>query len=593
MKRLALLGFPNTGKSTLFNRLTGLSQRTGNWPGLTVELAQAKVLLGGAMVEVVDLPGIHDLTGYSDDEAIVRQVISSSAFDGFVLVLNACQLDRQLPLALQLIACGLPCIVVLNMADEAKRMAIQLHLDALSEQLGVPVLLVSAKNMQGWSIFQAALSRMVREASSVRVASPSVALDGLLDIETAMVRSRDIVEATWCLPSELPPQFTEKVDRWLMHSWLGVPFFLAIMALLFNTTYTLGKPLQVVLGEGLDWVKEQGLVLLISGLPAILQSLVLDGLWQGVVTVLTFTPILFIFFVLMALVEDSGYLARAAFLTDALMARLGLDGRGFVMQLMGFGCNVPAIMGTRVMRDRGQRLLSMLIIPFSLCSARLQVVVFFASVLFSPRVAPWILTGMYALSLSVAILSAWIFKRRYCGSETFLLEVPPYRLPSLRHIVSRAFAEVRSFVELASTFILLGVALVWLLTHIPAGHHGTLADALGQLFSPVLDPIGIRHELAVALLFGFVAKEILLGSLAVIYGVPEAGLGAALVSHLDWVAATSFLLFTLIYIPCVSTIAIIRRESRSLAFTTLTVVWSIGLAWVVSFVFYQTAMWLL
>ncbi len=584
MKRFALIGFPNTGKSTLFNRLTGLSQRVGNWPGLTVELARAKILLGGKMVELVDLPGVNDLTGYSDDEAIVRDVLAGTAFDGLVLVLNSSQLDRQLPLAIQVIASKVPCVVVLNMADEAKSLGIEMDLERLAERLGVDVVLVSARRMQGWGELTGSLGRM-----AARVDPPVEAvLDALPSGADAIARARTLLPGAWSVPPVLPPQITEKVDHWLMHPWLGVPLFFIIMALVFNATYMIGTPLQDLVSGGLDLFKEHVLAPASSALPAIVASLLVDGVWQGVSTVLTFAPIIFVFFVLMALVEDSGYLARAAYLTDALMSRLGLDGRGFVMQLMGFGCNVPAILGTRVMRERGQRLLSMLIIPFSLCSARLQVVVFFASTLFSAQAAPWVLTGMYVLSLLIAIFTAWVFRRRFAGRETFLIEVPPYRLPGARHLLVRAVGEVRAFLELASTFILVGVVMVWLLTHIPAGENRTLADALGTLFAPVLDPIGIRHELAVALLFGFVAKEILLGSLAVIYGVPEAGLGGALVQHLDWMSAMSFLLFTLIYVPCLSTVAAIRRESHSKAFAALTVGWSVALAWIVSFVFYQT-----
>ncbi|GGY05206.1 ferrous iron transport protein B [Paludibacterium paludis] len=585
MKRFALIGFPNTGKSTLFNRLTGLSQRVGNWPGLTVELARARVLLGGSMVELVDLPGVNDLTGYSDDEAVVRDVLAGTGFDGLVLVLNVCQLDRQLPLAVQVIASGVPCLVVLNMADEARGMAVDLDLPALAGRLGVPVRLVSARRMTGWEGMMQALGALAsRPEPAVRAD-----LSALPAHDAAIGRAKAMLAGVWSVPPVLPPRVTEKVDRWLMHPWLGVPLFFLIMALVFNATYSIGKPLQDLVAGALDVVKDGALVPATAALPPIVASLLLDGVWQGVSTVLTFAPIIFVFFVLMALVEDSGYLARAAYLTDALMARLGLDGRGFVMQLMGFGCNVPAILGTRVMRDRGQRLLSMLIIPLSLCSARLQVVVFFASTLFSASVAPWVLTGMYVLSLLVAIFTAWVFRRRFAGRELFLLEVPPYRLPGARHLFVRAVGEVRAFLELASTFILVGVVMVWLLTHIPAGANRTLADALGDVFAPVLDPIGIRHELAVALLFGFVAKEILLGSMAVIYGVPEAGLGGALIQHLDWMSAMSFLLFTLIYVPCVSTISAIHRESRSVAFTSLNVGWSLLLAWVVSFVFYQTA----
>lgn len=585
MKRFALIGLPNTGKSTLFNRLTGMSQRVGNWPGLTIELSSARLLLGGHMVELVDLPGVNDLTGYSDDEAVVRDVLQASAFDGAILVLNASQLDRQLPLALQVLASGLNCQVVLNMADEAKALGVSLDVECLSERLGAPVSLVSARHMQGWPPLMASLNRLANdEAPAVRAG-----LDAVPDTQAAMAEAKRLLDGCWALPAMLPARLTEKIDHWLMHPWLGLPLFFALMALLFNLTYQIGTPLQELAGAGLDWVKEQALAPLLAPLPEIVQSLALDGIWQGVSTVLTFAPILLVFFVLMAMVEDSGYLARAAYLTDAFMARLGLDGRGFVMQLMGLGCNVPAIMGTRVMRERKQRLLTMLVIPFSLCSARLQVVVFFAGLLFTAAQAPWVLMGLYLMSFAVAVFTAWVFKRRYAGGEAFLLEVPPYRLPGLSHLLGRAVGEVRAFLQLASSFILLGVVLVWLLTHVPAGDGKTLADVLGGLLAPVLDPIGIRHELAAALLFGFIAKEILLGSLAVIYGVSEAGLGAVLLQHLDWRSAMSFLIFTLIYVPCLSTVAAMYRESRSKSYTAMAVAWSVSLAWLLSFVFYQAS----
>lgn len=583
MKRFALIGLPNTGKSTVFNRLTGMSQRVGNWPGLTVDLTSARLLLGGNMVELVDLPGVNDLTGYTDDEAVVRDVLMSTAFDAVVLVVNAAQLDRQLPLALQVLASGLPAVLVLNMSDEARLLGVQLDVEVLQQRLGIPVVLVSAKRMEGWPRLMEALNR---QAAVTKTPGHAV-LDQVPETCDAIEMARTRLLGAWSLPPVLPRGMTEKVDAWLMHPWLGLPLFFAFMALLFNLTYQIGTPLQDVVGAGLDWFKAAALGPWTSALPAIVQSLLLDGIWQGVSTVVTFAPILFVFFILMAMVEDSGYLARAAYLTDAFMARLGLDGRGFVMQLMGFGCNVPAILGTRVMRERKQRLLTMLIIPFSLCSARLQVVVFFAGILFRPQQAPWVLLLLYLLSFAVAIFTAWVFKHRYQGDEAFLLEVPPYRLPGVRHMLIRAVGEVRAFLELASSFILMGVVLVWLVSHIPAGDNKTLADMLGSLMAPVLDPIGIKHELAVALLVGFVAKEILLGGLAVIYGVPEAGLGAALLHHLDWASAMSFLIFTLVYVPCLSTVAAIRRESKSRAFTALSVGWSVLLAWIIAFVFYQ------
>ena len=585
MRQFALVGLPNTGKSSLFNRLTGLSQRVGNWPGLTVELAHARLLLGNQMVGLTDLPGIHDLSGYTDDEAVVRDVLGARDFDALVLVLNAAQLDRQLPLAVQLRATGLPCLIVLNMADEAALLGIDIDCAALSERLAAPLVLVSTSSGQGWAALQDALAALAHQAGTPRRAR----LAGLPDTHQAIEQAEALLAGAWHLPPTLPTRLSHQLDRVLMHPWLGLAAFAAIMAALFNGTYLIGGPPQAMLGNALEGMREAWLAPLAARLPDWLASLLLDGLWQGVSTVATFAPIIFVFFVLMALIEDSGYLARAAYLTDALMARLGLDGRGFVLQLMGFGCNVPAVMGTRVLRERRQRLLAMLIIPFSLCSARLQVVLFFSAALFSPAHAPWVLAAFYAVSLAAAMLTAALFKRRLCASEAYLLEVPPYRLPSVRHVFTRAWGEVAAFLRLASTFIVAGVVLVWLLTRLPAGGYGSVADAIGHALSPLLDPIGIPEPLAVVLLFGFVAKEILLGSLAVVYGVSDGQLAAALVSELDWVSAMSFLLFTLIYVPCLSTVAAIRRESKSARFTLLSVGWSLLLAWLVSFVFYQLA----
>jgi ferrous iron transport protein B len=300
-----------------------------------------------------------------------------------------------------------------------------------------------------------------------------------------------------------------------------------------------------------------------------------------------------LFFLFMALVEDSGYLSRAAFLMDALMARLGLDGRSFVMMLLGFGCNVPALMGTRVMRSRSLRLLTMLVIPFSLCSARLQVFVFITAAIFSPKAAPLVLFSLYLFSFAAAFTTAVLFKSRFQNNEPFVLELPPYRFPTLRQMILRGWHEVRHFLSRASKFIVAGVVLVWILTHFPQnvapGSIDTWAGAIGHFMEPLLAPIGIDQHLAIALIFGFVAKEIVVGSLAVIYGLEGTALTGMMVQQLDWVQAYSFMLFTLIYTPCLSTIATIRSESKSLAFTLFAVGFPLGLAWLLSFAFYQAA----
>jgi ferrous iron transport protein B len=297
----------------------------------------------------------------------------------------------------------------------------------------------------------------------------------------------------------------------------------------------------------------------------------------------------------MAVVEDSGYLSRAAYLMDALMSRMGLDGRSFVMLLMGFGCNVPALMGTRVMRSRALRLLSMLVIPFSLCSARLQVFLFIIAALFSPRQAPFVLLSLYLASFVIAFMTALIFKRgkQFNSDEPFVIELPPYRLPTLRQVWTRGWLEARHFLLRASKIIIAGVVLVWLLTHLPAGVTPAGADSysgiIGRLMQPVLGPLGIDEKLTIALIFGFVAKEIVIGALAVIYGLSGTALSGALGQQLDWVQAYSFMLFTLIYMPCISAIATLRSESKNLGFTLFTIAWSLTLAWLASFAFYQSA----
>lgn len=580
MKQVALLGMPNTGKSTLFNRLTGAHARVGNWPGITVELLASKLLIGDQMVQLVDLPGIYDLRGYSEDERVVTRFLEHQHPDLMVLVMNSTQLDRQTTLLSELLAFDIPLLVVLSMSDEAKDLGITIDASGLSDDLAAPVCLLSAKYGQGMEHLREALRRALLQPKQSATAPSPAALSAIFQrhVET---------------PAQATHATTERLDRVLLHPWLGLPIFLSVMLLVFQAVFVLGKPLQ----DGMSWLftqgREQVLGPLMSTWPDLLQGLLLDGIYNGLGTVAGFVPLIVLFFVFLSIIEDTGYLSRAAFLMDALMARLGLDGRSFVMLLMGFGCNVPALMGTRVIRSRGLRLLTMLTIPFSLCSARLQVFVFFTAALFTPQQAPWVLFSLYLISIVSSMVTALIFKKHYLNQDPFVLEIPPYRFPTTRQILQRGTQEVRHFLHRATRFIVLGVVLVWLLTHFPqgveAGSVDSWAGILGQWLDPALRPLGIDPHLTIALLFGFVAKEIVIGSLAVIYGLEGTDLMQSLSHQITWVQAYSFMLFTLIYTPCVSAIATIRTESRSLAFTALSVLWPLIMAWVCCLAFYQTA----
>lgn len=581
---------PNTGKSTLFNRLTGAGARVGNWPGVTVELKSAKILLGDQMVEVVDLPGLYDLHGFSEDEQVVRHFLENNTVDLVLLVLNTSQLDRQLSLALQLRDLKLPTLLALNMADEARKFGVKVDVEKLSAELGYPVLPISAKYGQGYTTLRDALSSNMRTAQPVRTEQIKTALAGDHALEQQL---HAIMAAAVQMPAQLSDKTSTRLDHVLLHPWFGLPIFFAVMYGLFQAIFILGKPLQ----DGVNWLltgfKDAALVPLLAHAPPWLSGLLVDGIYNGVGTVAAFVPIIILFFLFMAIVEDTGYLSRAAFLMDALMSKLGLDGRGFVMILMGFGCNVPALMGTRVTRSPGMRLLTMLVIPFSLCSARLQVFLFMIAALFTTQAAPWVLFSLYLMSFAAVLLSALLFQRKFATHEPFVLEMPPYRFPTAREISLRAWHEVRHFLHRATKFIVAGVVLVWLLTHLPVGAPpGTVhtwAGTIGSWLAPVLDPVGINNELAIALIFGFVAKEIVIGSLAVIYGLEGNALTQHIAGQLDWVQAYSFMLFTLIYTPCLSTIATLKSESRSWRFTAGVLTWAILLAWVVSYVFYKSA----
>ena len=544
---------------------------------------------------------------YPEDEHVVTNFLEGHRPNLLIVVLNATQLDRQARLLQQLIPLGIPLLAVLNMSDEAKKLGMQIDVEGMQASLGFPVCLLSAKHGDGTATLTALMRKQLQTAKNNNlipvdaVSVDAVSVDAVsvdaVGIDATGVDAVDvdaIVNRHIAVPIQASHQLTERLDRLFLHPWLGLPALLAMMLLLFEAVFALGKPLQEIMAWLFSTLRTALLEPVLAPLPSMLNGFLLDGVYNGLGTVASFVPLIVLFFLFVGIVEDSGYLSRAAFLMDGLMARLGLDGRSFVMMLMGFGCNVPALMGTRVIRSRGLRLLTMLTIPFSLCSARLQVFVFFTAALFSPWQAPLVLFSLYLISILLAMLTALAFKGRYINSEPFIIEMPPYRFPTTKQIVLRAWQEIRHFLSRVTRFIVLGVVMVWVLTNFPSGavpgSSSTWAGMIGQWLDPILSPVGIDPNLTIALVFGFVAKEIVIGALAVIYGQEGDLLSNMITQQITWAQAYSFMLFTLIYTPCLSTVATIRAESKSLAFTALTIVWPLLLAWSVSFVFYQVAL---
>ena len=592
LKQIAVLGMPNTGKSTFFNRLTGAHASIGNWPGITVDLLVAKIKLGLQETQVVDLPGIYDLRGFSEDEEVVRRFLETNPVHLVIIILNATQLDRQISLALQIKHLGLPALLLLNMADEAPKFGVQIEPEQISQHLGMPVLPISAKYGQGYSQARNLIALELSHQSEPVLAG-KVEKNLVTDAEFAAEMGA-LLQAGFQVSDAFKDTLTTKLDRVLLHPVLGLPIFFGLMYLMFQVVYTVGKPLQDWLNLLVEWFKTAAVEPALSFLPKFPHDLLIDGVYGGMATVAAFLPVIWIFFICMAIVEDSGYLSRSAYLMDAFMERLGLDGRSFVMSLMGFGCNVPAIMGLRVMRSPALRLLSMLVIPFSLCSARLNVFIFMTTALFSASVAPLVLFSLYLFSFAAAILTAFIFKGKYPNQEPLILELPPYRFPTVKQMLLRAWGETRHFLRFAWKFIIFGVVAIWLCNNLPLNVEpasaGTISGSIGRALQPILGPIGINPKLSVALIFGFIAKEIVLGGLAVIYATKQdAGLAGAIAREIDWVQAYSFMLFTLLYVPCLSTVAVIKAESKSMKFALMGVFWSLGLAWIASFIFYQGA----
>jgi ferrous iron transport protein B len=592
LKQIAVLGMPNTGKSTFFNRFTGANASIGNWPGITVDLLVAKIKLGQQETQVVDLPGIYDLRGFSEDEEVVRRFLESNPVHLVIIILNATQIDRQISLALQIKHLSLPALLLLNMADEAPKFGVKIEPEQISRHLGMPVLPMSAKYGQGYAQARNLIALELSHQSEPVLAG-KVEQNLVTDAEFA-AEMGVLLQDGFQVSDAFKNTLTTKLDRVLLHPVFGLPIFFGLMYLMFQIVYTVGKPLQDWLNLLVEWFKTTALEPLLSFLPKFPHDLLIDGVYGGMATVAAFLPVIWIFFICMAIVEDSGYLSRSAYLMDAFMERLGLDGRSFVMSLMGFGCNVPAIMGLRVMRSPALRLLSMLVIPFSLCSARLNVFIFMTTALFSASVAPMVLFSLYLFSFAAAILTAFIFKGKYPNQEPLILELPPYRFPTVKQMLLRAWSETRHFLRFAWKFIIFGVVAIWLCNNLPTNVEpasaGTISGSIGHALQPILGPIGINPKLSVALIFGFIAKEIVLGGLAVIYATKQdAGLAGALAREIDWVQAYSFMLFTLLYVPCLSTVAVIKAESKSIKFALMGVLWSLGLAWVASFIFYQSA----
>ena len=660
--KLALVGNPNCGKTTLFNALTGSNQYVGNWPGVTVEKKEGTAHLGDRSITVVDLPGIYSLSPYSMEEIVARDFIIGEGPDAVIDIVDATNLERNLYLTVQLLELERPLVLALNFMDEVKARGDQIDVERLSKELGVPVVPITAKTGEGLDeLLQVAhrqmhlgvtyepddlyddfthdihhrMGELIHDyayAANLPAHWASIKLlegDGIvakaLNLPADVQNKLDAIIAEYEASSALGdretlvadsryryiervvhasvvkgkgsegPTLTEKIDRIVTGKYTALPLFLCAMLVMFVITFgPFGSWLQDGVSALIDlfsgWLEG---ALTAAGAPAVVISLACDGIISGVGGVLSFLPQIALLFFFLSFLEDSGYMSRAAFIMDRLLRRFGLSGKAFIPMLMGFGCSVPAIMGARTMENEKDRRMTILLIPFMSCSAKLPVYGLLSAAFFGPW-AGLVVFGLYVIGMAVGILSGILFKHTLFAGEPapFVLELPPYRFPSMENIATHVWQKVKGFLVKAGTLILAMSIVLWLLQSFDFSLHmvddaaNSMLGTLGALIAPVFAPLGFGFwQAAVALLTGFIAKEMVVSSLSMFYGFSLTAAGTAVAAAMTGftpLSAFSMLVFILLYVPCVAATSTMAKELGSAKWTVFSVCWQIGVAYVVS-----------
>ncbi|NLM15901.1 MAG: ferrous iron transport protein B [Clostridiaceae bacterium] len=596
-RQIALAGNPNSGKTTLFNRLTGSRQSTGNWPGVTVEKKTGKLFKDGRAIELVDLPGIYSLACMTPEETIARDFLTQNRPDLIINIVDVTNLERNLFLTLQLKKLGIPILIALNMMDELALAGDRVDSERLSALLEIPVFPVSARRGTG-------LNQLIDDLF-VRIDAPKPPSTELTEAactpEAIEAETEDLYRRASAIQAQVfyrqhPPgslNRSDRIDRLLTNRFLAIPIFLVIMMLVFLITFNenlggrLTKWLDVFFNDILAGIVATGLEL--AQAPAWLHSLLIEGIIAGVGGVLTFLPQIALLFLFLAILEDSGYMARAAFIMDRLFQHLGLSGRSFIPMLMGFGCTVPAIMATRTLENERERRLTILITPFMSCGARMPIYAYFTAVFFAAHKG-LITFAMYLGGVLVAIIVAFVLsKTALRGSETtFIIELPPYRLPDAKTLLLHVWDKVRDFIVRAGTIIFLMTVLVWFLQSFDfrlrpvEDSSQSIFGLLGGILAPVFSPLGFgTWEATVALLTGLVAKESVVATLGIVYSE------GALEAMFTPVSALAFMTFTLLYTPCVAAIGAMRREFGNTRWTIGALFFQTAVAWIFAFLVYR------
>ncbi len=665
---VALIGNPNCGKTTLFNKMSGLDEHVGNYSGVTVGLKQSKVHHGGYTISITDLPGIYSLSTFSAEEQVVRQELYGDKYDFIINVVDSTLLERNLYLTTQLMDMAHHIVVSLNMYDELTSLGDKFDHKQMGLMLDIPFIPTVARRGDGvdeildtiiakyendlphthvesnFGLFiERRLGKLVKilneSEENIMSGMPRryVAISLMYGIEEVVSKASDKLMGTVeHMRQDIEREYgdsvqqvfadsrygyvngalketlmvnsdrfkhSQAIDNIMTHKVWGFPVFLAVVWFMFYATFTLGAYPQEWIDMGIGALSQFVSDTMSDGA---LRDLVVDGMIGGVGSVIIFLPNILLLFLFISILEDSGYMARAAFIMDKMMHKIGLHGKSFVPLIMGFGCNVPAIMASRIIEDRNNRLLTILIVPFMSCSARLPVYILIVGAFF-PDYASWVLFGLYLFGVLLAVLTSLTFKKMLFGGidHPFVMELPPYRLPSAYNTLKHMWHKGSMYLSKMGKIILLGAVIIWALGYYPTRQDSYL-EKIGHTIEPAIAPLGFDWKIGVSLISGVAAKEIVVSTMGVLHQVDDSlddGGEGALIEQLQndryssgsrvgekifsLPVALSFLAFVLIYFPCLAVIAAIKRESGSWRWALFTVFYTTGLAWIVSFVIYN------
>ena len=605
LRTVVLIGPPNSGKSTLFNRLTGLRQKVANYPGVTVEQRMGLMAgVGRDDLTLIDLPGIYSLTPYSEDARVSIDVLrgrmpGTPNPDAVIIVLDSQHLTRQLMLAAPVLAVGLPTLVLLNMSDLMESRGGHIDPLQLARELGAPVARISATHGTGLD----AVSLFLNQPGNGTVAPP-LTLPVLGNAASAHTWAAQVSRRTG-YQAPLSVEGTRKIDNILLHRIWGPLLFLIVVIGVFEVVFSIGQPLSDGFGDLLARAADLIRPLLPAGW---IQSLLLDGAWKGISSVLVFLPQILLLFLFIGILEDSGYLARAALIADRVMRTTGLNGKAFIPLLSAYACAIPAIMATRTIENKRDRMATILVTPFMTCSARLPVYMLLIAA-FIPNIVflhgflglrTIVMLSLYLAGFVGAMTTAWLLKSSILkSSETpFILELPQYRMPTMRSLAMRLYDRASVFLRQAGTVILSVTLVLWVLAHIPPIHLGSgswaapeLANSmigrLGHFIEPAIAPLGFNWKIGIGLLSSVLAREVMVSTMGTLYGADPATqamhLQTALHHDMTLGGALALMIFFAFAMQCTSTMAVVRRETNSWKWPAIQFLYMLALAYGAAF----------